>query len=510
METADLWEHIERGDHLANVGFRGIGSERGFFEGRATVTISEVANALEILESLPGVDVLETDSLVPQAHIRIADLTTLQAVRGMPFIEYVEPNALPSGLAEAVCGWGDPWTGQSSIVAPGDLIPPSYTSSYSRIPLAWTWSIGQDVTIGVTDTGVSVDQPYLGNLFTESNLAPNRWSHHESAEVERNADDECGHGTRMASVAMAPRNGKDMVGVAHGANLVAIHIDDNFALVNAWQAKDGIRLAMTRPQNSDVKRRIVVMGWWAGTGSSTISSEIDLHYYRDIGPPLFIAAAGTSPNCWSNPWEIWPVVFPANHPRVMAVSAVKEDLTLDCRTHYGSEVEVVGFRMNMALGHDVTHGVRDMRYASSATGFVAGIAALVWAQNPTWHGDHVRHRLRNSGHLAVKSPDIGWGVVDAWKAVGGFHVLSVSGPDLVEPGSNNQYTAQPHGGQGPFLYQWDSGQTSQTIWWQAPQQEGDYFVGVTVTDTYDGHQINGGIAVRVRQDQQCQDCWIDP
>ncbi|WP_207481123.1 S8 family serine peptidase [Arenibaculum pallidiluteum] len=77
---------------------------------------------------------------------------------------------------------------------------------------------GKDVRIGILDTGVETSHPEFRNAAVRSastSLVSTPWN-----------DDATNHGTAVASVALARRDGKGIVGVAPAAKLVGVKIGD--------------------------------------------------------------------------------------------------------------------------------------------------------------------------------------------------------------------------------------------------------------------------------------------
>jgi hypothetical protein len=504
MDDDELWSHLVLSEHLAHLGIKKPGTVRGFYRGRALLSGHEQEAIRRSVASLEGVTLIKIDSILPVLQVRITGTAALKQIRNMPYVDYLEPAyLLPDGqgpsLASAPgCSYPN-WTGQASVITPGDLFPLTY--SRLQIDNAWRRSRGAGVVIGVTDTGISDSQLDLTINFATSSHSVGRWNHHISVEDGRSYNDVCGHGTRVAGSATAPRNGNSTLGVAYQANLVGIHMADGIVDVNGWRAKDAIREAVTFRSDREARRRIVLMAW-RSTDSGIISDEISRLFFRPEGPPLFIAAAGTS-DC-NNPYR--GVAFPARHELVMAVTAVNLDGSLDCKSHRGPEIEVVSYTQNPTLGRLTGDNVRQIEHSSSATAIIGGIAALVWSYYPHWDGEQVRQRLRASGSAGFRDTHTGWGLVNAHRAVGGFWHLQLHGSHLVEPGTTHEYSATPSGGDGPFSYQWSTGETSPSIMWRAPLEEGYYTVSVTATDHSDGTIHGNSIRIRVTQNTSCPTC----
>jgi serine protease len=56
--------------------------------------------------------------------------------------------------------------------------------------------------------------------------------------------------------------------------------------------------------------------------------------------------------------------------------------------------------------------------SSAATATTAGIAALIWAQNPSWSRTTVLNKMKNAASIyPSRDGDFGWGIIDANAAV---------------------------------------------------------------------------------------------
>ncbi len=127
----------------------------------------------------------------------------------------------------AACGGGGGGGGASSGGGggggPGAFDTAEYRANYGldRMRLLSAYEAGYNgngQTIAVIDTGIDVDHPDL-----DGNLDPR--SRDIVTNVPANLNDADGHGTAVAGVAAAERNGAGMHGVAFAANILAIRAD---------------------------------------------------------------------------------------------------------------------------------------------------------------------------------------------------------------------------------------------------------------------------------------------
>jgi serine protease len=408
LPDAELWRHIEAAGGMAVIGLKAPGAVRGTYQGRLLLDRGQWGRGREAMLTARGITVLETDSLLPLLSVRLADAATLRAVRRHPQVDYVEPVRVRGDIDQwgsvGGCGWPDAWSGDRQTTARGDVYSARFTAM--RIPEAWQVANGRGVTIGSIDTGIAATQRELREDFAGGE---NRWVRHYYLSSFSSADDACGHGTRMAGVIAAPHDGKGVIGVAWGANLVNVRHANGVANVSSSDARASVRAA------GQAGSRIVSMAWQSMNWWWQVSDEIRWwHHNRGL---LFLAAAGTS-GCG----DLIPdnnVVFPAEMGEVVAVTGISyPGGGMPCGIHYGSQVELTAF-LDMPTTGRLPGEITSIGGSSNATGVVAGIAALAWQAHPTLTRDQLRQRLQRSGaNFPTRNGREGFGLVDASRAVG--------------------------------------------------------------------------------------------
>jgi subtilisin family serine protease len=279
-----------------------------------------------------------------------------------------------------------------------------------RIPEAWSLSSGAGVTVGVTDTGISSNQAQLLSQFATGESTGRTVRLFYLTHLG-SAYDDCGHGTRMAGIIAAPRDGRSVGGVAYRANLISVRQANGVAAVSSSDAAASVRAA------AETGSKVVVMAWESLNWWWQVSDEIEYWHYNR--PVLFLGAAGTS-GCGDGILDS-NVVFPADMPEVVAVTGITyPGGGVPCGIHYGSEVELTAYLSVPTTGR-YTADVVEMGGSSNATAVMGGIAALVWSRNPTFTRDQVRARLQQSGaNYPSRHSQQGYGLVNALKAVRGY------------------------------------------------------------------------------------------
>ena len=93
--------------------------------------------------------------------------------------------------------------------------------------------------------------------------------------------------------------------------------------------------------------------------------------------------------------------------------------------------------------------------------------------------------------------DIGAGIINAYKAVGGFNSLAISGPSTVDSYASYTLTAAP-AGDGPFTYQWSNGATTKSITATAGANLSSKTFSVTVRDTRENKTLTASKTVTAK------------
>ncbi|MBK6948531.1 MAG: S8 family serine peptidase [Haliscomenobacter sp.] len=375
---------------------------------------------------------LPDSKILPAIDIKIFSPTIIQKLREMPEVRYIEPLGYsPEGGLRSDSGCGS--TAASSIPAADyTTISPSVKQSWHQtamnIPGAWSQSTGSGITVALLDTGTSPSQAKLNGEFNSgqsSGRTHERLGTYVSCWFCGTPDgpnDGCGHGTQMAGLIAAPRgSGGTAVGAAYNCNLLSIRVTSD-VVINGSSEKTGVADGLTIAANrSNVK--IISMSIGDVISTSRVSDAVKYAYGKG---KLIFAAAGTSLS-WTS-W--WGVIFPANMAECVAITGVKEGLPLEkCNTcHEGSKVDFVAVMqrrsdtnrtaLTLALSGNTPAYVGG---SSAATATTAGIAAQVWATNPSMTRDQVVTKLKNASSLyPSRNANLGWGIIDASRAVAGI------------------------------------------------------------------------------------------
>lgn len=437
-ESSDhfLWSGIFQGNKIASIGF-GSSFDRSLDADNKAIE-NEILDLIKKYEGKTDRILLSSDQYLNQIDVAIEKQETVIALRKMKNIRYLEPAdyhyfenekqfgaTAKSSSSSSGCGFESTALNAAdyTTVSPNAKAPWSFTKH--NIINAWSYSTGAGVTIGVIDSGVSPEQSLLGSSFNNG-LSTGRTISKNGVYVDSvwpwstgydGSADKCGHGTSMASAAAAPRNNQGQpVGVAYNANLVTYRAASNVVL-DGYHEQNGVKIAFTElGNNNSVKIISMSMGHIFSVGKI----EDGVKYAYSKGKLIF-CAGGTSTS-FTN---FVGVIFPAWMPETQAITGVKENTSNQkCDVcHSGSEIDFT-YQMERGSGSNIPvlsyyNGQTDYVGGSSvATASTAGIAALVWAKNPSWTRDQVINKMRQSAtYYPTPNSDYGYGNINVLQAV---------------------------------------------------------------------------------------------
>lgn len=447
MDDALVWSALLRSDSLLSVGYQTLGHQdmennihlidvnsakwKGVKDALQAHILSE-AQRLNPNMRLEKEDLFAFgDKELPYFNVKVWNFEILAQLRRMDNVRYAEPmgyGTQDEQRSDAGCGgngpdWGIP-SSDYSVVAPNAKV--SWNYEYSNIQNAWASSTGDNITIGLIDTGVNSGQANLNGSFASGQSTGrfcDKLGFHESCWwwwcSNDGVWDDCGHGTSMAGTIAGPRTSTgSTVGVAYNANLVSCRGTDD-VVINGSREKDGVTDSFYYLGNrSDVK--IISMSLGDVFWSSQVADGV---YYAYNRGKLIFCAAGTSLS-WTS-W--WGVIFPANMSQTTAVTGIRTGSPMQrcVECHSGSQVDFVVVMQDRnntnRTAITLANSGNQASYtggSSIATATTAGIAALVWAENPSMSRSQVMNHMKAaSSNYPSRDGQFGWGIVDAAAAV---------------------------------------------------------------------------------------------
>ncbi len=309
------------------------------------------------------------------------------------------------------------------------------------LPAAWRLETGKDtVTLAVLDTGVDLAHEDLAgrswpgcDVYDQDN-DPSPGSPSQDGNGHR-------HGTHVAGIALATGdNGKGIAGVAYtGVKLLPVKVFDNsggdsqrtavsvVAKAIRWSAGLSVD-GMNRNAHPAKIINMSLGGPGSGPDGTIESLNEAVQDARNAGS-LVISASG-------NKYYTDVILAPANAPGAIAVGSVDEDYRRSDFSNYNTAGRSVDLMAPGGSGDSSCGGVlstfspafegaTESAYGcqmgtSMASPFVAGVAALIWSQNPNLSADEVEAKLLSSTLYtpAMNTAEYGAGVICADRALG--------------------------------------------------------------------------------------------
>ena len=270
-------------------------------------------------------------------------------------------------------------------------------------PDAWSYSMGEGVTVAILDTGVDGSHPDLAGK-----LVPG-WNCYDD---NSDTSDVYGHGTKVAGVvAAATNNSLGVAAIAGNSQLMPIRISQTNGY--AYWSTIASGLTWAADHGADVANIS-----YAVSGSNTILNAAD--YFRRQGGITVVAAGNTGALDSSAPSD-----------SLISVSATTSSDTLASWSSYGNYVDV------SAPGSGIWTTTRGGGYGSvSGTSFAspatAAVVALIKAANPSLSPAQVESILLSTaddlGSVGT-DPYFGAGRIDAASAVAAAFGDVPPGPD---------------------------------------------------------------------------------
>jgi len=326
---------------------------------------------------------------------------TIAALRDNPAVQAVEEDQLVRlSLTPNDSYWDLQW-------GPGIV----------RAPAAWNINTGSpDVIVAVLDTGIDLDHSDLvGQLWVNSGEIPGNGLDDDGNDYVDDVhgwnvlgdgnnviDDDHGHGTHVSGIIAARGdNGQGIAGMAWGSRVMVVKVLDELGNGLYSDLAEGLTYA------ADNGAQIANLSLGGTVPSQLLQDAVD---YAHAHGTLVVAANGNTNSA---------IQYPAASENTLAVAAstpYDERASYSC---YGPEADLT------APGSSVYSTCRGDDYCyksgtSMATPHVAGLAALIYAQEPTLTPDQVAQLLKETAQDMDEpgwDPYTGWGRIDAYRAL---------------------------------------------------------------------------------------------
>lgn len=531
MSNGELWKHLLESSQIAIIGIKEPGSSRGFYAGRSLVSDRTLKSAKRKLLGIKGVSKPRVESptdlkmpvmpdrrFYPAVIVRFDSEKVLALVRGLPFVDFIEPLYprvdYHAGIGCAIAAYvGSPSDG-SFPFGGSNLLPWNYGLHHS-ISQAWglfpaTSAPGSGVDFFETDTGVFPSQRQFFEVFSSGSPVPRSFF---QANYTGDARIKCSHGTRIAGLAAAPADGSlspNIVGIGWGSSLLSQKVGDG--VIHTDTPIPGLTTAIRDAASAEfpgfplTQKRVLLMAWGMPYESQVVRDTIVTAY--DTNPNLIlVAAAGTA---------VSQVVFPATMRRETVAVTLVETPNAGVRSYglipptsgtdtvaYGGEVDFVAANSvltglyvpttgkgvnsvgqsvdkdgNLVSGSSLpaaeTIEVTTLAGSSSAVSIIGAGIAVAWSRMPWLTRDQLLDRIvasascslitglsaacRNANGKLV----VGAGIPDFYRAAGGARSLWIDGLPQSTPGTPIVLSVGMDGDPELYDYTWVPGGSGQS------------------------------------------------
>ncbi len=352
------------------------------------------------IEAVEGLSVIEDEDN------RKADEVVAQ-YRMLSEVEYAEPNIQINldheGAGEHIHAndelfykqWGLFNHGQDGGKAGADI----------SAMQAWAKTKGSsEVVVAVLDSGVDYTHPDLKNniwrrpgiiiAYQDDDLTPegpiDDINGLNLLEDSGDPMDDNGHGTHCAGIIGAEGGNEiGVTGVNWTVKIMPLKFMDAEGIATARDAIEAINYVINR-KRAGVNVRIISSSWGTMTRSRALEDVI-----RKAGDEgiLVIAAAGNASSD-NDAKPHYPASYDLNN--VISVAALDRNDELASFSNFGATSVDVAAPGQQIVSTWLEHGYQEKQGTSMATPFVAGVAALILATNPTISIDELRARLLKS------------------------------------------------------------------------------------------------------------------
>lgn len=366
---------------------------------------------------------------IPQIGVQVLSVPSgeveakIAAYRADPRVEYAEPDYIAQPAYEP----NDPYYGNGTQWGPQKI----------QAPLAWDLCTGDTaVVIAIVDWGVDLQHPDLqAKIWTNPGEIPDNGIDDDGNDYiddvygwdfvngDNDPQDDYGHGSHVAGIAAAATNNSvGIAGVAFNSRIMAVKVGDGTTgKAKSSQITDGIIYA------ADNGAKVINLSLGANVWTSYMQSAVD--YAWNAGCVL-VGAAGN--NNSSLPF------FPAAYDNVIGVSATDQNDVRASWSNYGSYISVAAPGVSIYSTYwNGSSTYAAMSGTSMAAPHVAGLAALLFAQNGTRSNATVRSLIESS---ADDLGGDGWDQYYGYGRINAYHALGITST-VIEPETGGSLSA---------------------------------------------------------------------
>nr|WP_246427514.1 S8 family serine peptidase [Paenibacillus phyllosphaerae] len=263
----------------------------------------------------------------------------------------------------------------------GEVIPSNLTQIKATPDSNRT---GKGVKVALLDTGIDLESTELSVAGGASFISS-----------EPTYDDLNGHGTHLAGVIAAADNDESIVGIAPNVELYALKVLNKDGVGTYGQVIEAIEWSI----DNDID--IISMSFSSDQFSAILQDVMKEASDKGI---LLIAASGND--------GMSAISYPAKYPSVMAVGAVDSLNQRADFSNYGEELEIMAPGVDVA-GLSLDNGqYTTISGTSVAVPHVAGIAALIKEEHPSYSGEDIRTLIDSTALTLGEKLEYGYGLAN--------------------------------------------------------------------------------------------------
>lgn len=375
------------------------------------------ANALSQLENLAAAgDVTAVRSLwIVNSIAATGNLTAVQAIASLPEVRQVRLDAVVQEIRPTDEMTATLLAGPTAVFT-GPL--PSWGTDRINAPDVWH-GLGVDgsgVTVAIMDTGVDWQHPDLAENYrgNQGGTVDHSSSWFNAVvPTETIPVDNIGHGTHVAGTAV----GHNGIGVAPGANWIAVNIADPYGLIWESDVHRGFEWLLA-PNGDMALAPDVVNNSWGSPLPNTLFVE-DIAALQAVNIQVVFSAGNSGPYTGT-------IGYPAGYPDVLSVGASDDLDEVPWFSSRGPSLQTDELKpWLVAPGTQILSSLPGGVYGlyngtSMATPHVVGTIALLLSANPSLTRSQINQILADTAvPIAATHPNIhsGWGRLDAYAAV---------------------------------------------------------------------------------------------
>jgi subtilisin family serine protease len=301
--------------------------------------------------------------------------------------------------------------GEQWAVAPGTVFD---------LPGAWELTRGAGVVVAVIDSGTKIDHPDLAkNIWTNFGEVPGNGKDDDgngyvddvhgvdltTQRKSQNLSDGAGHGTHVAGIIAAAKNGRGVVGVAPEARIMTVKVLDAHGSGNMGAVADGIDYAAANGA------RIINLSLGGPFRDKWLAAAVKTAAAANV---LIIASAGNE-GISIDKQPFYPASFPSPNIVAVAATAPNSGRSMPDYSNFGKLTVPIA-----APGSDVLSTSKSGAYeyksgTSMAAPHATGVAALMAAVRPDASAAELRAMMLQAASRS--SLPVGAGYLDAARSV---------------------------------------------------------------------------------------------